>query len=762
MYSEGLAAAAIKWRYVCILLSSCFVAALVALTPDAKVETDFEIYFESDDPDLVAFQAITEDFPRETNVVLLVRSLSGQTLNADAYRVAKAITDFASADPDVDRVASATEFELLRTENDDIITQRVVPDQQPYDADTITQALLNDPDAVGRVISKDGRFLAIAARFFKKPGNAAGLVDATERYRTFAQELEATHPGIDVLVSGLIPLEATLYEIMISDSAKLVPLLFAVVIALMIVFIGSAVGILGTLLVATVSALCSLIAIPWLGFGFNDVNVSAVLVVVTIASADCIHVLVRFFAERRKSGTGDDPHGLIVSAITHVLPPIGLTTLTTMIGFGLFRFAEAPPIKQFGVVSAIGVGFAFLFTLCVFVPLLAIFPPQRSTVPRIHNLVGNTLTRIKDRLKSRAAWRAAILLCLGVGAFSLGNQIDDDIVEYVSDKTDVRTAVNLSQGQLNGLQFIDIVLATPSDDSILQPRIMQAIEDLSDWLHTQPVVTGVDSLTSQLKRVQAAIDGQPASVTELPHTENGLSEILFLLEIVSKPGALNDTVNFVRTQTKLRAYVGDESARTLLQLDQKIKEKVSTLDLPGSVKLTTTGPTLMFALLGQKNIVSVLWGTLTFLAVVTLVLSAAFRSWRMGVLSIVPNLFPVLLVFGIWYFVNGTLNLAGITVITAILGLVVDDTIHIMWNYQRADAADKASGKAIFVDLAPALTTTSACFSLGFAILLFSAFTPTQTMGALVALAIACAYLFDLIMLPRLLAATDTATEPNQ
>lgn len=762
MLSHGLAVAAIKWRYACIAISACIVAALVAITPDARVETEFEIYFEPDDPDLLAFQAITQEFPRETNVVLLVRSGSDQPLNADAYNVAKAITDFARADPDVDRVASATEFELLRTNGDEIITQRVVPDQPPYDAGLITNVLLNDPDAVGRVISKDGRFLAIAARFFEKPRDAAGLVDTTERYRTLVHELEASHPDIDILLSGLIPLEATLYEIMVSDSAKLVPLLFSVVVVLMIVFIGSAVGILGTFLVAILSALCTLIAIPLLGFGFNDVNVSAVLVVVTIASADCIHVLVRFFAEKRGGGTCSGPREVIAAAVAHVLPPISLTTLTTMIGFGLFWFADAPPIKQFGVASAIGVGFAFLFTLSVFVPLLAIFPPQRSAVPPIHELIGNTLSRIELRLQNRVAWRAAVLLCLGVGAFSLGNQIDDDIVEYVSDRTDVRTAVNISQGQLNGLQFIDIVLAAPSDGSILQPRTMQAIEDLTYWLQDQPVIAGVDSLASQLQRVQAAIDGQPASDAELPSTEKGLSELLFLLEIVSKPGALNDTVNFVRTQTKLRAYVGDESARSLLQLDQQIKQKVASLELPDDVTLTTTGPTLMFAFLGQKNIISVLWGTLTFLVVVTLVLSVAFRSWRMGALSIVPNLFPVLLVFGIWYFANGTLNLAGITTITAILGLVVDDTIHIMWNYQRADAADRASGKAIFVDLAPALTTTSTCFTLGFAILLLSAFTPTQTMGALVALAIACAYLFDLIMLPRLLAATDTATEPTQ
>ena len=93
-----------------------------------------------------------------------------------------------------------------------------------------------------------------------------------------------------------------------------------------------------------------------------------------------------------------------------------------------------------------------------------------------------------------------------------------------------------------------------------------------DWLHEHDAVTGVDSLVSQLRRVQAAIDGSGVADVELPNTERGLSELLFLLEIVSKPGALESTVNFVRTETKVRAFVGDETASELLALDAQIKD----------------------------------------------------------------------------------------------------------------------------------------------------------------------------------------------
>ena len=743
------------WRVPLLITSVMLIIGLMGITPESRVDTAFEIYFEDDDPDLVAYQTITEEFSREANVVLLLRNRDRSELGVSTYEAAQKLTEIALHDPDVERVGSPTEFEILLTEGTDLITQRVIPDSGPWDATEVSNILRNDPDALGRVISRDATILAISARFYSKPEGTEGLVAASERYRSVAAQLEQQFPEIQILVSGLIPLEATLYEIMVADSLVLVPILSVIVVVAMGFLVGTAVGVIATLLVAGLSALCCLMVIPIMGFAFNDVNVAAILVVITIASADCIHVLMRYFVENRTRTKGVSKKEAVVHALEHVLAPISLTTITTMIGFALFWFAESPPIKQFGLVSAIGVGFALMFTVSVFVPFLSFFPPRRDSVPNIHGAIAATLFWIESRLQSPVMWRAAIVLCCSVGIFAFFNTIDDDIVEYVSEKTEVREAVIISEGQLHGMQFLDIVIRAPKGTLVLSPDITNSSEALVDWLHEHDAVTGVDSLVSQLRRVQAAIDGRDVTDVTLPNTERGLSELLFLLEIVSKPGALESTVNFVRTETKIRVFVGDETASGLLALDTQIKEHAQIVGLTDVADVATTGPTLMFAFLGTKNIVSVLYGTFVFLAVVTIILGLALRSAKLALLSIVPNIFPILLVFGVWYFVNGSLNLAGVTTITAILGLIVDDTIHIMWNYVKSRKSTRATNEALFINLAPALTTTSICFTLGFATLVFSSFAPTQTMGLLVALTIASAYFFDLIMLPRLLKLTD-------
>jgi hypothetical protein len=215
---------------------------------------------------------------------------------------------------------------------------------------------------------------------------------------------------------------------------------------------------------------------------------------------------------------------------------------------------------------------------------------------------------------------------------------------------------------------------------------------------------------------------------------------------------LEDLLDAPRTASRVIAALHPVSSRTLLAFEARARAWLAA-QAPAYPVLIGGSP-LMFAHLGMRNIHMMLAGTVLVLAAISVLLVAALRSLRLGLVSLVPNLAPAAMAFGLWGVLVGEVGMALSVVACMTLGIVVDDTVHLLSAYRRARGAGHAPPAAVRSALqsaGPAVVLTSVVLVLGFAVLLDSAFVPNAAMALLTMLTLGCALLADLTLLPALL-----------
>jgi predicted RND superfamily exporter protein len=281
------------------------------------------------------------------------------------------------------------------------------------------------------------------------------------------------------------------------------------------------------------------------------------------------------------------------------------------------------------------------------------------------------------------------------------------------------------------------------------------MEAFANWFREQPRVLHVNVLTDIMKRLNKNLHGDDPAMYQVPDDKALSAQYLLLYEFSLPFGLdLNDQINVKKSATRMTVLLESVSSNELLAMEQRAQEWLRN-HAPDYMHTEGASPSLMFANIGYRNIRSMLEGTSIALVVISLILVVALRSWRVGLLSLVPNLVPIGMAFGVWGMTNGQIGLALSVVTGMTLGIVVDDTVHFLSKYLRARRekglnAEQAVRYA-FTTVGTALWVTSLVLVLGFGVLSFSAFTLNAEMGLVTAITIALALLADFLFLPTLL-----------
>jgi hypothetical protein len=221
---------------------------------------------------------------------------------------------------------------------------------------------------------------------------------------------------------------------------------------------------------------------------------------------------------------------------------------------------------------------------------------------------------------------------------------------------------------------------------------------------------------------------------------------------------LNNQINFDKSTTRISATLETIPTSEMLRIEQESIAWMKT-NTPNIVSVPS-GPTIMFSHIGMRNIISMLSGTGIALVLISLILVFALRSAKFGAISLIPNIAPALMAFGVWYMLVGEVGLAVSVVVAMTLGIVVDDTIHFLSKYLRArrergmNAEDAI--RYAFNTVGVALTVTTVVLVAGFLVIAQSNFQVNSQMGLLTAITIAIALIVDFLFLPTLLLLVDT------
>jgi hypothetical protein len=269
----------------------------------------------------------------------------------------------------------------------------------------------------------------------------------------------------------------------------------------------------------------------------------------------------------------------------------------------------------------------------------------------------------------------------------------------------------------------------------------------------------VSTFTDTVKRLNKNMHGDDPTYYRLPDSRDLAAQYLLLYEMSLPYGLdLNDQINVDKSATRLDVVCGDVDFKILKDIKGRAEEWLRDNGL-SSMVAEGASPAVMFAYIAERNIQSMVRGTVVALLLISLVLALSLRSLRLGVISVLPNIIPIGMAFGIWALIFGEVGFAVSIVAGVSIGIIVDDTVHFLAKYLRARREHGMSSpdavRYAFSTVGHALWMTSLILVFGFSVLSMSAFWPNATLGLLTALAIAAALLADFFFLPPLLMALD-------
>jgi len=432
--------------------------------------------------------------------------------------------------------------------------------------------------------------------------------------------------------------------------------------------------------------------------------------------------------------------------------PVFVTTVTTILGFLSLNFSDAPPFHDLGNIAAIGVGIAFLLSITFLPAMVSILPATgkhdvAGTV--FMSYFGNFVVRNRKQLLISSLIVVVILVSL-----LPKNELNDNFVQYFDESIEFRLDSDFASENLTGVYYIDYALKTSEAGGISSPHYLETAEKFSRYLRSLPEVIHVQTITDTFKRLNKNMHGDDPAWYRLPDERNLAAQYLLLYEMSLPYGLdLNNQIDVSKSTSKIAVTLKTMTSSEVIDFDEKTKQwlKQNAPELDNY----SSGPTIMFAHLGMRNITSMLTGTTVALFMISAVLIIFLGSLKYGFISLLPNMLPAAAAFGIWGLFVGQVGI-GLSIVTGMtLGIVVDDTVHFLSKYLRARREKHLSSedaiRYAFNSVGIAIMVTSIVLVAGFMILAQSHFLLNSDMGLVTSAVILIALALDLILLPPLL-----------
>ncbi|MEP7704722.1 MMPL family transporter [Paraglaciecola sp. 25GB23A] len=718
---------------------------------------DFRVFFEANNPQLLAFERMQNSFSKNDNASIIIAPHSGNVFDKQSLKLIKQLTDDAWQTPLSTRVDSLTNFQHTWSAEDDLIVEDLVSDidkLNPSDLIRIKQLAMSEPNLLGRMVSPDGQVSMINITVNLPDGDQTEeVVVVTQFVKALTARYKQQFPDFDFYHTGVVLMNDAFADAAKRDASSLVPLMFLTIIAIMWLSLKTWVGTFSTVLVIVASIVTTMGLSGWMNMFLSTATVNVPTMVMTLAVADCIHVVSSMLFAMRQ---GKPKNSALAYSLKLNVKPILITSITTGIGFLTLNFAAVPILADLGNLTALGVLFACVFSLTLLPALIMILPIK----------VVKQQTQEEGRTEKFGEWVIAhhrkllpisVLVTVVAVFFAFKNQLNDLPTAYFDQSTSFRQSTDFQQATLSGMTNIDFAIYTEQESGINAPDVQSVTEAFSEWLREQSEVDHVASISDTFKRLNKNMHGDDESYYVLPNDRELAAQYLLLYEMSLPYGLdLNNQVNMDKSATRIVATIQNIGSKELTNLEDRAQHWFT--EHAPQLTLIAASPGLMFAHIGEANMSSMIEGTLVALLLISGLLIFALKSWRMGVISLLPNLLPAAIGFGIWGAYSGEINLGLSVVLSMTLGIIVDDTVHFLTKYQHAKQAGQSAEQAVrfaFASVGRALWITTIVLSLGFSVLMLSPFALNADMGMLTSIIILVALAVDFLFLPAFLLVFD-------
>ncbi len=739
-----------------IVLLVMFMLSVLSLTkivdfstgkPILELDPSVDSMLPTDDPGREYFEYMKTLFDGgETILVALVDEES--VFTTDNLERIQRISEEIEGLPQVNRVSSLSMALNIRSEDGALLIEPFYDfaPQTPQELANLEQRALTDPIYAGNLVSEDGRVTVVMVHLLDIPEKdlLASKIDARIG--------EVAHAGWEgeIWVTGSAHIKAEMTNVMLTDLATVVPLAMFVMAAIAGLSFRTVRGVVIPVLTVGISVLITMGFISITYGMLNQVTVAVPSLLVVVGFAYAIHVLSNYYDAIRLElvRDGDTPAS---HALREITTPVVYTGITTAAGFMSLATSPLSAIQQFGFGAGVGV-FVTMVVSLTFAPALLqllLVPKNPGRKPDEDNWLDHFFERLADfdiKHSKTVLVIGGIVSLLSILALPHIN-ISTDMVNSFKKSSEVRQDFYAVNENLQGANSFYVVLETSVYQGFQEPQNLYVIEDLQAWLHEQPEVGGTTSMVDYLKVINRGLEEGDGGF-EIPADKWLVGELILL----GGNDELKDFVDFdyqvARVVVRTTAMDSSEVSAFGERIEQYLAENV-----PPHLETQITGNSYLVA----KTMDEIAYGQAVSIAtafiIIYLILVILFTSFKAGLIALIPNAVPVLLYFGILGWTGIDLNVTTGLVACIVLGIAVDDTIHLMAHFNRTakQKANEAEGVLhALKTVGRPVTYTTAALCLGFLCMLMSDMRTQMEFGVLAALTLLGAWVVDVTFTPAI------------
>ena len=751
------AAFIVTHRWIVVLLTLLAVGAAGYGTTFLSINPNSRVFFGPKDPHRLALEHLEDTYGKLNSAIIVLAPKDGQVFTQRTLTAVHDLTKKAWETPFSSRVNSLTNYQYSYADGDDVIVEDLVPDPESLDEvalERIKKRALSEDHLVGWLVTKTADVTAVIILVTQPGKDLDEVPEIVTSVRAMLDQARQDYPDIDFYLSGGVVADMAFEEAGDRDLGSVVPLMIILVVVALAVGLRTIFGTAGCVVVIVFSVATALGLAGWSGHVLNAATTGTPIMIMTLGVADCVHLVV---STRHNLRDGLSRREAVIEALCTNFIPICITSLTTAVGYLTLNLSKSPPLQEMGNIVAVGMVAAFIYSVSFF-PAFLVMVPMRA--PMATNPSGRMIGTAVAWVTSHRVW------CFGVTAIVLATMavgmgrmtFDDDFIRYFDESYAFRRDTDFLQNRLTGLHVLEYSLPSGEDQGISKPAYLKKVEEFAKWFSEQPKVTNVNVLTDTMKRLNMAMHGDDRTYDRIADDRELNAQYLLFYEMSLPFGLdLSTDVDIGHSSLRLTAFLSNVSSnevRTLgLRGEAWLRDHAPELEAPA------TGLSMVYAYISERNIRSMMLGTLIALVLISGIMLVVLRSVFVGLISLVPNVIPAAMAFGIWGFLEGEVNLSVSVVGAMTLGIIVDDTVHILTRYLRArrqlGLAPAEAVRYTVERVGIAVILTSVALILGFSMLATSGFAISGQMGLLSAITIFVALLADLTLLPALLVALD-------
>ncbi|MGF1461788.1 MAG: RND family transporter [Maricaulaceae bacterium] len=753
-FAVGLTDTVLKYRWVILALTLLTALAAGYGGQNLAFESNYRVFFSKENPELAAFEEFQAVYTKNDNVLVVLEPASGDVFTQDVFTAIETITEAGWQTPYVLRVDSLTNFQHTEATGDDLVVEDLVENASALTDEALARVrdiALAEPLLVGQLVTPDARATAVNIVLQYPELALTEVPEVMAVMRDLRDQIEAAHPDIAVHLGGLSALNNAFAESGQNDVITLIPAMYLILLAALVVVTRSITGTVATLFVILFSTVIAMGVGGWFGVGLTPISASAPTIILTLAIADSVHILVSVRSAMRE---GKDKRTALIEAMRINFLAVSITSITTIIGFLALNFSDSPPFWHLGNITAVGIAAAWVLSVTLLPAVVSLLPMRVKPADTdqgtraMSAFAGFVINRWKVLLPATAAFSVVLIALMPTLEFN------DEFTKYFDERVEFRRDSDAISPYF-GVYQIEFSVPAEGPGGINEPEFLTALEGFTAWAREQPGVSHVYSLADIMKRLNKNLNADDPDFYRIPEDRELAAQYLLLYELSLPYGLdLNDRINIDKSATRVTATLNDVSTREAKAFINGAQDWLRE-NAPEYMLTRPTGASVMFTYITDRNVQNMIRGTLIAVAAIAVVMMLALRSFGMGLMSLIPNSLPILATFGAWAVLVGTVGFSVATVAAVSLGIVVDDTVHFLTKYLRGrrerglSVADAV--RYSFETVGWAIVVNTIVLVIGFAWLATSSFKLNADMGLMTALAITLALILDFLLLPALL-----------